>query len=200
MALKKVGLLGGSFDPIHLAHIALADAAHHDAGLSTVELVPAANPWQRAPLAATTKQRLDMLRLAIGRRSYVSINLIEVTRGGKTYTLDTVKELPAATDYYWILGSDQLANFCSWHGWRDIALCVHLMVARRPGAAPAPPVPLARHLARHGLQLFELPFPEMAISASEIRRRLAADEPVEGMLDAAVAQYIKDNQLYRAAT
>jgi nicotinate-nucleotide adenylyltransferase len=197
MALKKTGLLGGSFDPVHLAHIALADAACRDAGLDDVELIPVADPWQRAPLAANAEQRMDMLRLAIGSRRHVSINPVEILRGGKTYTLDTIKELPATAEYYWILGADQLANFCSWRGWRDIARRIHLMVAQRPGAALAPPEPLAQHLAACGRSLFELPFPPMPISASEIRRRLAAGKPVDGLLDPAVARYIQENDLYR---
>lgn len=198
MALTKTGLLGGSFDPVHLAHIALADAACHNAGLDNVELIPVADPWQRAPLAASPGQRLDMLRLAIQGHPALSVNPLEITRGGKTYTLDTLNELPDTAEYYWILGADQLANFCSWRGWRDIAGRINLLVAQRPGAGLAPPEPLAEHLAACGRELFELPFPSMPISASDIRRRLAAGESVHGLLDPAVARYIEEHGLYRA--
>lgn len=198
--MRKIGLLGGSFDPVHLAHIALAEAARRHLGLDEVELIPAADPWQRAPLAATPEQRLHMLRLAIASRDGLSINPVEIRRGGKTYTLDTLKELPAGAEYYWILGADQLANFCSWRGWRDIADMVRLVVAQRPGAALAPPGPLASHLAAAGRRLVELPFQPMPISASEIRRRLASGGGVSEMLDSDVARYIRDSGLYRDAT
>ncbi|HEU0230670.1 MAG TPA: nicotinate (nicotinamide) nucleotide adenylyltransferase [Burkholderiaceae bacterium] len=198
MALKKTGLLGGSFDPVHVAHIALADAACRDAGLDHVELIPVADPWQRAPLSASPAQRLDMLRLAIQGHSKLSVNPVEISRGGKTYTLDTVNELPATAEYYWILGADQLANFCSWHGWRDIARRIHLLVAQRPGAPLAAPALLADHLVACGRQLFELSFPPMPISASEIRRRLATGESVHGLLSPEVERYIEENGLYHA--
>jgi len=199
MAIKRIGLLGGSFDPVHLAHIALADAAHRDAGLDEIQLIPAADPWQRAALAATPQQRLDMLRLATGRRRHLSVNPVEIERGGKTYTLDTLDELPPTADYYWILGADQLSNFCSWRGWREIAARIHLIVAQRPGTGLEPPEPLAEHLASIDRRLIELPFSPMPISASDIRRRLAKGESVDGLVDQAVARYIEENSLYRTA-
>lgn len=195
--MKKIGLLGGSFDPVHLAHIALANAAYNHVGLDTVELIPAANPWQRAPLAATTQQRLDMLELAVGQSSDLIINPIEIDRGGKTYTLDTLQQLPQGPDYYWIIGADQLANFCSWHGWQAITKLASLVVAQRPGSQLDAPQELASHLNSINRQLIRLPFQPMDISASDIRQQLAAGAPVQGMLDQKVAQYIQENNLYR---
>src|SRR3546814_11180036 len=133
MAMKKIGLLGGSFDPVHLSHIALAEAARRLVGLDAIELIPASDPWQRAPLAATPEQRLDMLRLAIESSEHLSVNPIEIKRGGKTYTIDTLKELPRTADYHWILGADKLANFCSWTGGRDIVGQVPLNLPQRTG-------------------------------------------------------------------
>jgi nicotinate-nucleotide adenylyltransferase len=195
--MKKIGLLGGSFDPVHLAHIALANAAYRYADLDTVELIPAANPWQRGPLMATTRQRLDMLELAIGQNPGLAINPIEIDRGGKTYTLDTLQQLPQGPDYYWILGTDQLANFCSWRGWRDITRLAHLMVAQRPGSEPDAPEELAAHLEAIERPLLRLPFQPMPISASHIRRQLSAGASVEGMVDEKVAGYIRKHNLYR---
>ena len=193
----RIGLLGGSFDPVHLAHVALATAAHQALKLDQVQLIPAANPWQRKPLAASPEHRVAMLELATRQLPYVRINPVEIERGGRTYTLETLQQLPAGPQYFWILGADQLANFCSWHGWQDILERVELAVADRPGSPLCPPEPLASRLAERGFTLHTLPFNPMPVSATDIRRRLACGEPVAGLLDVAVERYIQDNHLYR---
>jgi len=198
MAVKSIGLLGGSFDPVHLAHVALAQAALRELALDEVQLVPASAPWQRSPLAATSAQRLAMLELAISGTAKLSINPIEIERGGKTYTVDTLRQLPAGPEYVWILGADQLANFCTWHQWREIAALARIAVARRPGADAAPPPDLKALLDASRRPLLQIPFPPMPVSASEIRKRLAEGASVEGLLLPAVAQYIERHGLYRS--
>ncbi|MGB6104820.1 MAG: nicotinate (nicotinamide) nucleotide adenylyltransferase [Pusillimonas sp.] len=193
----KTGLLGGSFDPVHLAHIDLARAAWQFLGLSGVELIPAASPWQREPLAASSAHRLAMLDIAVRKHPYLRINPLEITRGGATYTIDTLRQLPPGPEYYWILGADQLQNFCSWESWQDITRLAHLAVAQRPGAAILPPDALNEHLAAIGRKLISLPFEPTPVSATLIRQRLATGASTEGMLDVAVEQYIKKNGLYR---
>lgn len=197
MGIKKIGLLGGSFDPVHLTHIALAEAARKHLELDDVQLIPAANPWQRQALAASPQHRLAMLELAIAGKPGLSVNPIEIQRGGQTYTMDTLEELPRDAVYFWILGSDQLANFCSWHRWEDIAELVHLAVAERPGDNTQAPAPLRQALDRAGKHLTRLPFEASQVSASDIRRRLAQGLPVSGMLNHAVIQYIQRHDLYQ---
>ena len=196
MALKKIGLLGGSFDPIHLAHIALAETACQALRLDQLQLIPAADPWQRAPLQATPQQRLALAELAIAGHPHLCVNPVEIERGGKTYTVDTLRQLPAGADYYWVLGADQLGNFCSWHEWKEIARLAYLAVAQRPGTSVSVPPELARHLDTLGRRIIELPFEPMPISASDVRRRLAAGLSVQGLLDVAVAHYIQRYKLY----
>jgi nicotinate-nucleotide adenylyltransferase len=198
MALRRVGLLGGSFDPVHLAHTALARAACTHLGLDELQLIPAADPWQRPPLAAGARQRLEMLRLAVAGQAQLRVNPVEIERGGKTYTIDTLEGLPAGPEYYWILGGDQLRNFCSWHRWADIAARARLAVAQRPGSGSRAPRELDELLQALGRPIIELPFEPMAISASDIRRRLAAGQSTQGLLDAAVAQYIAVHRIYEA--
>lgn len=193
----KIGLLGGSFDPVHCAHIALALAARRSLGMDRVQLIPAANPWQREPLATSAHHRLAMLNIAVRGHEGLEINPLEITRGGKTYTADTLSQLPPGPDYTWILGADQLGNFCSWHRWEAIAATVTLAVARRPGTELAVPAALRQRLEALNRRLVELPFEPMDISATAIRRRLALGLPTDGMLDVAVAQYIKENHLYQ---
>jgi len=195
--LKRIGLLGGSFDPVHVAHIALAQNALQALGLTQVQLIPAANPWQRAALNATGEQRRDMLELAVAGHPGLAVNPIEIQRGGATYTIDTLRALPQDARYVWLLGADQLANFCTWRDWKEISRLVDLAVAMRPGTALSAPAELAEWLNRHGRDLLELPFPPMPVSASDIRRRLAQGESTDGLLDSSVAAYIAAHKLYR---
>ncbi|QDJ47357.1 nicotinate-nucleotide adenylyltransferase [Bordetella hinzii] len=197
--MKQIGLLGGSFDPIHLAHLALAQSALAHLGLDEVQFVPAANPWQRAPLTASPADRLAMIRAAIAGHAGLTVNASEIERGGATYTVDTVRALPAGAHYTWILGADQLANFCTWRDWQDIARRVDLAVATRPGTPLRAPAPLTALLAQTGRQLRELPFTPMAVSASDIRQRLARGLPTTDLLPASVSRYITERGLYLAA-
>ncbi|ARP88600.1 nicotinate (nicotinamide) nucleotide adenylyltransferase [Bordetella genomosp. 9] len=194
--MKRIGLLGGSFDPIHVAHLALARTALHALDLQRVELIPAASPWQRGPLRATPAQRCEMIRLAIAGEPGLVLNTTEIDRGGPTYTIETIRALPADRRYVWLLGTDQLANFCSWREWQGIADRVDLAVATRPGAPSTPPAELAQRLAAQGRQVETLPFAEMPVSASAIRDRLAHDLPVDGLLAEPVSRYIRAHRLY----
>lgn len=197
MALRKAGLLGGSFDPVHLAHIALAETAKTTLGLDDVQLIPAADPWQRGPLAATAAHRLAMLDLATAGRPKLHVNSVEIQRGGPTYTIDTLRELPSDADYFWILGADQLENFCSWQSWQEIVSLVTLAVAQRPGAHLTAPAALTGQLKQLKRPLVQIPFAPTDISATQIRKRLACGQSTEGLLDVAVAHYIKQNGLYQ---
>ena len=193
----RQGLLGGSFDPVHVAHIALARDARRHLALDIVTLIPAARPWQRDALGADARQRLDMLRLAIDGEPGLEVSGVEIERGGPTYTIDTLRGLPAGRDYFWILGADQLENFCTWNEWEDIVARVHLAVAARPGSGMATPAALHSRLRALGRELHILPMPPVDLSATAVRERIAAGLDTEGMLHPGVAQYIQRYGLYR---
>uniref|UniRef100_UPI00334037DB nicotinate (nicotinamide) nucleotide adenylyltransferase n=1 Tax=Castellaniella defragrans TaxID=75697 RepID=UPI00334037DB len=195
MTAARIGLLGGSFDPVHRAHIALARAALEALALDRVELLPAHRPWQRLALGASPAHRQRMLEIACQGDPRLSVNPIELQRPGATYTIDTLEDLPPA-QYTWILGADQLANFCTWHRWRDIIARVRLAVAQRPGSQDTPPAELARALAAGRGELLRIPFPPLAISATGIRHALRTGEPVDDMLDPNVLEYIRTHHLY----
>ncbi len=197
MALKKIGLLGGSFDPVHRAHIMLANAALKHLALDEVQLLPAADPWQREPLGASATHRLNMAQLAVRGHTGLKVNPTEIGRGGKTYTIDTVQAMPRTAQYFWILGADQLENFCTWHRWEDIVVYVHLAVARRPGSTIETPAPLAWLLDSLKKPLIEVPFEPVSISATQIRAALKARQPADAMLDPEVLQYIQQHNLYQ---
>lgn len=197
MKHQRQGLLGGSFDPVHIAHIELARQALRHLALDGVTLIPAARPWQRGALGASPHQRLDMLKLAISGEPGLDISTVEIERGGPTYTIDTLRALPPEPRYFWILGADQLENFCSWHEWENIAARVHLAVAARPGAELDPPAALTDLLESQGRTLHIIPMPPIDLSATAIRQRISAGQTVEDMLHPSVAQYIQRHGLYR---
>ncbi len=196
----RIGLLGGSFDPVHLAHIALALQAQRELLLDQVQLIPAGQPWQRPPLAASPEHRIAMLELAIQGHHGLLVNPIETQRTGPTYTIETLLSLPPDQTYYWILGSDQLQNFCTWHRWQEIIQLTNLAVVARPGSTLEPPAPLQSQLDLMGRTLSIIPFQPMNIAARDIRQRLAEGEPTNQLLAPAVADYISRHGLYQSQT
>lgn len=197
MVKQRIGLLGGSFDPVHLAHIALANAALHSLQLHQVQLLPAAQPWQKGQLGASASHRVAMLELACAPYQHLVVNPIEIERGGTTYTYDTVRQLDANSDYFWILGSDQIQNFTHWHNWQGILNYVNLAVAQRPGSALAAPTELALHLQSHNKVLHQINFAPTPISATLIREQLQQNQPVASMVPQSVAHYIAQHKLYQ---
>lgn len=193
--MSRVGLLGGSFDPVHQAHIELARAALDALALDRVELLPAHQPWQRRALGASPEHRQRMLEIACRHDPRLLVNPIELQRAGTTYTIDTLEALPPA-QYTWILGADQLANFCTWHRWRDIIARVRLAVAQRPGSSTVAPPELSQALAEGRGELLHLPFPPIAVSATDIRQALRTGGSVDDMLDPNVLEYIRTHHLY----
>lgn len=201
-ALRPTGLLGGSFDPVHHVHLALARMALHTLNLVEVQFIPAAQPWQRGALGASPAQRLAMLQLAIANEPGLTVNSVEIDRGGPTYTIDTLRALPSpapgAPRPVWILGSDQLVNFCTWHAWRDIVERVDLAVAVRPGSDAQPPAELAAllHPASGPARLHTLPLDPQALSATDIRQRVAQGLSIDSLTPAPVVDYIRTHHLY----
>lgn len=200
MGLMRIGLLGGSFDPVHYAHIALAHAALKHLNLDQIQLIPAGQPWQRSPLGASPEHRLNMLQLATRDLGAISVNPLEIHRIGPTYTIDTLEALDPNHEYFWILGSDQLTNFCTWHRWPDIAERVQLTVAQRPGSPLAAPAALSDWLSSHQQKLLVIPFEPLDISATAIRQRLAHQQSARELIPEIVEQYIHEHGLYRPLT
>lgn len=196
----RIGLLGGSFDPVHIAHLSLAHAALQALKLDQVQLIPAGQPWQRPPLGASSEHRLNMLRLATNDLNSITINPLEINRTGPTYTIETIEALEPQHDYFWILGSDQLANFCTWHRWADIVERVQLAVAQRPGSSLEAPNALNQWLNEHQRQLMIIPFEPQDVSATAIRKRLAQQQSARDLLPEVVERYIHEHGLYRQLT
>jgi nicotinate-nucleotide adenylyltransferase len=192
--MRRVGLFGGSFDPVHNAHLALARLALEQLRLDEVRWIPVGRPWQKSRTLSDGADREAMVRLAIAGEPRFVVDRSELRRRGISYTLDTVRDLAATepdTEWVLILGQDQYAGLHTWRDWRELVARVTLAIANRPGAQPV----VNDQIARAPHHLVNLPM--MDISSTEVRRRVAAGEPIAGLVPDAVASYIERRGLYR---
>ena len=189
----RVGLFGGSFDPVHNAHVALARTALDQLRLDELRWLPVGQPWQKARRLASADDREAMVRLAIAGEPRFVLDRSELRRRGVSYTLDTVRELVAAApddERVLILGQDQYASLHTWRDWRELLGLVTLAIANRPGAV----LTVNPQIARVAHQTVLLPM--MDISSTEVRRRVAAGESIADLVPEAVAGYIEQRRLY----
>jgi len=215
-----VGIVGGTFDPIHAGHLAMAREAQRQLHLEQVLLIPAGAPWQRTP-EASALDRLAMVRLAVGSAGPIRVDDREVRRNRPTYTLDTLLELRAelgTTPPLWlILGADAFLNLPTWHRWEELFHHAHIAVACRPGydlyqMDMAPALRQRLEVGRLGSDPFLgsdpnrptspagtialLDMPLLDVSSTGVRHALHHHQPVGDLLPAAVLDYIESHQLY----
>ena len=199
--------MGGSFDPVHQAHVALAELALRTLALDEVRWVPVGQPWQKARQLAAPEHRLAMVRAATAHEPRFVVDDTELRRSGPSYTLDTVTELQADQPeaHWWlIIGQDQCANLPTWHGWQALLQRVSLAVSGRGDAPLAVPQRVAEALAGPSAapqpRLQRLELPPMSVSSTAIRHHLSAGgSPLEltpGLVAPAIASYIADHHLY----
>jgi len=193
--LRRIGLFGGSFDPVHNAHVALARSALEALALDEVRWIPAGQPWQKTRKLADAAHRRAMVALAIEGEPRFVLDPIELQRPGPSYMLDTVVELQAAqpdAQWFLIIGQDQQAGLPTWHGAEELTRRVTLAVAQRPGA---PGDVQALQLA--DTLVHTVPLPPMALSSTEVRERSAAGQAIDHLVSQKVARYIGEHGLYR---
>jgi nicotinate-nucleotide adenylyltransferase len=196
MTAARIGLFGGSFDPPHLAHRALARIAMQTLALDELRWLPAGAPWQKAGRSLTAAEhRLAMLAELLADEPGQVIDERELHRVGATYTIDTVRELQAEqadAQWFFILGQDQYGRFDTWRDWPELLSRLTLAVAARDGQAPlAPPA-----LAAVPHQVVVLPLPRLDMAASDVRARVAAGQPISTLVGDRVARYIDQHRLY----
>ena len=185
----RTGILGGTFDPIHLGHLAAARAAMDCAGLDRVLFIPAAVPPHRPPTVADAGDRLEMTRLAVEAEPGFEVSDFEIRRAGVSYTVDTLRELHRAyphDELFLILGWDAAKLLSSWREPDEVRALASLIIVTRPGSG----APTATSAI-----VCERATPD--ISGSDLRRRLARGQPVTDLLPAAVAEYVAGRGLYR---
>ena len=191
---RRIGIFGGSFDPVHNAHVALARLALAELALDELRWVPTGQPWQKARSTAPAVHRDAMLRLVIEDVPQFVLDRCELERSGPSYTLDTVRTLqadePEAT-WFLVIGQDQYAAFHTWHGWQELLGRITLAIANRPDA-PLAADPLVLQVPHAAVSL-----PMMEVSSTEIRERIHAGLPVTDLVPPAVARYIDQYHLYQ---
>lgn len=203
MVLRRIGILGGTFDPPHRGHLEIARLALDAAALEQVIFIPAAQPRLKAnEPRANPQQRLEMLQLAVNGAPNFAVSDLELRRPGPTLTVETLRQLHQQTpnaELHFILGLDALAKFDQWVEPQRITQLTRLLAVSRPGYANFDwPAFYARNPHAAG-RIDCLPHAAINLSASELRRLLAAGRPVTGLLPAAVEGYIRENGLYRAS-
>ena len=197
----RVGLMGGSFDPIHLGHITIAGEARDALQLSHVLFLPSGRPPHKAHLGASPAQRLEMTRLAVEPLPWAQASDVEVCRQGTIYTVDTLQILssqhPEAAFYY-IIGADTLRDLPNWRNTQKVCTLCRFICLHRPGVADeAIGTALEDLHSRYGAQVHLVPASGPDISSTEIRRRVARGQSTEGLLPGAVRAYIDRENLYR---
>ena len=198
---RRIGVFGGAFDPPHLAHMALVQAATAQLPLDEVRVLPTGQAWHKARTLSDAAHRLAMARLAFAELPKVVVDEREIRRGGPSYTADTLDELAAehpGAQLFLLIGDDQRRSLASWHRIEDIArLAIICAAARHADVAPwnagqAPASAPESLLA--GIRPLQMPL--MPLSATDIRQRLSHQQPVTGLVPAAVERYIHDHHLY----
>lgn len=185
-----IGLLGGTFDPIHYGHLAVGEAALARGGLDRVLMLPAGDPWQKSGRTVTPAfHRMQMVRLAVEDHPGLEVDDREVRRTGPTYTIDTLESFPATDRLSLIIGADSAMGILTWHRWEEVVARADVLVVPRPGfshADVAEILPGTRPLDMEPI----------SVSATTIRQRIRDGEPVTDLVPPPVIEYIRANHLY----
>ena len=197
----NIGVMGGTFDPIHNGHLAVAEEVRSRLDLDVILFMPAGQPWLKVDNPVSPAEyRVHMVRLAIADKPYLKLSTVEIERPGATYTVDTMAELQvqlgAENDLFFILGWGSLAELPQWkEPSRLITLC-HLVMVPRPGY-PRPDLKvLEARIPGLSQRVILMDKPEMDISASEIRDRVARGLSISHLVPEPVESYIKQQKLY----
>ena len=191
--LKSIALYGGSFDPVHKAHLELARTALENCDLESVIFVPAAqSPLKKSAALAEDADRVEMLRLATTGEPRFDVDTCEIERGGTSYTVDTVKAYRAAHEgcrLHWIIGADQFELLAQWRCIEEIASMITFIVIRRPGHS-------IFESSIKGLRFVTIDAPLMPHSSTKIRASIAQGRSVVDLLPPAVEAFISSRGLY----
>ncbi|MFC1928414.1 nicotinate-nucleotide adenylyltransferase [Chloroflexota bacterium] len=197
----NIGVMGGTFDPIHNGHILVAEETRTRLNLVEVIFVPAGQPWLKedSPISSA-EHRLQMVSLAIAGFPYFKLTTVEIDRAGPSYTIDTIAQLQAQVgaedELFFILGWDSLAQFPQWRDASRLIKMCHLVAVPRPGY-PLPSLnSLEASIPGLSQRLVILDKPEVDISATEIRNRVTQGLSIHHLVPEPVDEYIRQNRLY----
>ena len=193
--MNKIGIMGGTFDPIHHGHLVAASEAAYRFDLDKVIFVPTGQPWQKADRDVTdAEHRYLMTMVATASNPRFTVSRVDIDRVGPTYTIDTlrdIREFYPEAELYFITGADALASIMSWRDWEEMLDMAHFVGVTRPG------YPLTRDMVpedqRDNIELIDIP--AMAISSTDCRERARGGEPVWYLVPDGVVQYIAKKHL-----
>ena len=190
--MQRIGIFGGSFDPVHHGHLLVAQAAFEELELNRLFFVPAAqSPFKQSTAPSPSPVRARLLRLALADRNWCEVDEQEIRRTGVSYTVDTLRDYAArfaGAELFYLIGADNVAALPQWREAAELARLAEFVVIPRPGEMPAPlPVPF------RGRTLRGWPF---GVSSSEIRARVKAGKTITHLVPAAVDEAICNNPLY----
>ncbi|MFQ5522030.1 MAG: nicotinate-nucleotide adenylyltransferase [Acidimicrobiia bacterium] len=189
----RTGILGGTFDPVHIAHLHAGETALHQAGLDRVVFIPAGDPWQKASRGVTeAAHRLEMVRLAAEGVPGFEVDDREVAREGPTYTADTLASFPVDEDLFLILGADSVLGIETWHRYDEVLDRVTVLVAPRPGYDPDEVLALIPDAVI-------LEMAPLGVRGTEIRAMAREGRPFRFLVTDTVYRYILEQNLYTDA-
>jgi len=199
--LQNIGVLGGTFDPIHNGHLIIAEEARLKLGLERVIFVPAGEPWLKDQRDISPgEDRMAMIKLAIVPNPYFRTSSVDLARTGPSFTVDTLtdlrRDLGEEVSFYFILGLDAVAEILSWRKPEDIITMCRLVGAKRPGYRAIDLKHLERNIPGIARRFTILHNPLIDISSSVIRERVARGLPITGLVPNAVELYISEKGLY----
>lgn len=199
---EQLGILGGTFDPIHLGHLFIAQEAAAAARLDRVLFIPTGQPPHRSQMPlASPAERADMVRLAVAGNALFELSEIELNRPGPSYTIDTLRALAAGSpdcSLYFILGADSLADLPEWRQPDEILELARVLAMARGGRPPVDLEALDRAVPGAGERVCVIESPGLEVSARDIRARIPAGRPIRYLVPDTVESYIREHGLYTA--
>jgi nicotinate-nucleotide adenylyltransferase len=187
--------MGGTFDPIHQGHLVAASEVAYRFDLDEVVFVPTGSPWQKAEVSSA-EDRYLMTVIATASDPRFTVSRVDIDRDGPTYTVDTLRDLKAqradGTELFFITGADALGQILTWRDPEEVLRLAHLVAVTRPGHTLADP-----GLAEGAVSMVEIP--ALAISSTDIRRRVANGEPISYLVPDGVERYVNKSHLYLGA-
>jgi nicotinate-nucleotide adenylyltransferase len=215
--LRHIGIFGGSFDPVHVGHLALARTAIAALGFDVLHMIPTGFSWQKQRQLSSGHDRISMLNLAVETlpnscQSKIFVDPLETLKSGPSYSYDTLLELRKQFDttcaLTMVLGSDQLRNFNTWYRWQDLLSLCNLAVTQRESISLQNlPDDIDAYVQAHGAQSLAghrygkiafFSMPPVAVSSTGLRQAIATGQPVNHLVPEPVLRYIAQKQLYKA--
>jgi nicotinate-nucleotide adenylyltransferase len=197
---RRLGVMGGTFDPIHNGHLVAASEVADYFELDEVIFVPTGQPWQKDRAVTAAEDRYLMTVIATASNPRFSVSRVDIDRGGPTYTNDTLRDLHALNpdcELFFITGADALSSILSWQGWEELFGLARFIGVSRPGyeLTDAHVTDALGRLADDALRLVEVP--ALAISSTDCRQRAASGRPIWYLVPDGVVQYVAKRRLYR---